>query len=288
MAATTMQQVAEVEVGADTAWLEEEPWPETLFDDRADEQETVEGTEEPKLHQPPRRQPFRRLCTSDIHPPGRVLDELADRVILDGFIRCDAGSHGIPCTNCTAHSVTCFIPPKKKKTSDRVAVGEMSRYEFNTSLSRSPTMHAWVLTRRFSKHRGRYKPAKPWLEPSPVQVSADEPEEPTPPPENAKLQIEDNLRSLEDKTIFTGLYAAIAQQNNTTCFSRKESIDMRAECIQNISQRISSEYRVTDRKNQDEWVPVLAFYEEDEDRRAWMDKEVPVTPGATGLDVEEW
>lgn len=66
---------------------------------------------------------------------------------------------------------------------------------------------------------------------------------------------------------------------------------MRAECIQNISQRISSEYRITDRKEQDEWEPVLAFYEEDEESgggREWMDKGTRKTPVPTGIDVEEW
>ena len=65
---------------------------------------------------------------------------------------------------------------------------------------------------------------------------------------------------------------------------------MRAECIQNISQRISSEYRISDRKEQDEWEPVLAFYEEDEENgvRGWMDKETRATPVPTGINVEEW
>jgi len=141
-----------------------------------------------------------------------------------------------------------------------------------------------ILRHISSKHRGRYNPSKPWLETSP---STDTPEtSPIP----SHIEIEDNLRSLEDKTIFTGLYAAIARQNDTTCFSRKDSIDMHAECIQNISQRISSEYRISDRKEQDEWEPVLAFYEEDEENggRGWMDKDTRATPVPTGINVEEW
>ncbi|KAL5326246.1 hypothetical protein ACEPPN_007384 [Leptodophora sp. 'Broadleaf-Isolate-01'] len=168
----------------------------------------------------------------------------------------------------------CLATEQTSKSQEK----ESKNLNFINRLADSPS-DGRVLDELVDKHRGRYKPTKPWLEPSPEQVA-----EPEAPP---NVQIEDNLRSLEDKTIFTGLYAAIAKQNNTICFSRKESIDMRAECIQNISQRISSEYRITDRKDHDDWEPVLAFYEEDEDR-PWMDKEVPITPGATGLDVEEW
>ncbi|KAG4420475.1 hypothetical protein IFR04_006395 [Cadophora malorum] len=244
----SMQALAEV----DSAWalFGEEPWPENLFDEQGQGQEPQKSIEEPDVNPRPRRQPFRRPRA------GRACGSCHSR-----RIRCDAGSHGLPCTNCTAHSVKCFIPPKKKKTTERVAVSELSR-----------------------KHRGRYNPSKPWLETSP---STDTPEtSPIP----SHIEIEDNLRSLEDKTIFTGLYAAIARQNDTTCFSRKDSIDMHAECIQNISQRISSEYRISDRKEQDEWEPVLAFYEEDEENggRGWMDKDTRATPVPTGINVEEW
>ncbi|KAH7370907.1 hypothetical protein BKA65DRAFT_26064 [Rhexocercosporidium sp. MPI-PUGE-AT-0058] len=234
-----MRTAAEADL--DWASFGEEPWPQNLFEDQIDHQEAGGEIEEPEPHQPPRRQPFRRPRA------GRACGSCHSR-----RIRCDAGSHGLPCTNCAAHSVKCFIPPKKKKTSDRVTAGEMSR-----------------------KNRGRYNQSKAWLEPSP------------PPEIPANILIEDNLRSLEDKTIFTGLYAAIARQNDTTCFSRKESIDTHAECIQNISQRISSEYRITDRKVQDDWEPVLAFYEEDEDR-GWTNTAAPRTPIPTGINVEEW
>ncbi|KAK0122477.1 Transcriptional activator of fatty acid utilization [Cadophora gregata] len=242
-----MQALAEV----DAAWtpLMEDPWPENQFDDQIEGHETQKSIEETDTNTRSRRQPFRRPRA------GRACGSCHSR-----RIRCDAGSHGLPCTNCTAHSVKCFIPPKKKKTTERVSVGEMSR-----------------------KHRGRYNPSKPWLDISPSVDPPPQAETPLP----SHLEIEDNLRSLEDKTIFTGLYAAIAKQNDTMCFSRKDSIDMRAECIQNISQRISSEYRITDRREQDEWEPVLAFYEEDEEE-GWMDKGSRPTPAPTGINVEEW
>ncbi|ATZ50964.1 hypothetical protein BCIN_06g04280 [Botrytis cinerea B05.10] len=32
-------------------------------------------------------------------------------------VRCDAGSHGIPCTNCEAFFLDCNIPPRKKNAS---------------------------------------------------------------------------------------------------------------------------------------------------------------------------
>ncbi|KAE9380146.1 hypothetical protein N431DRAFT_361501 [Stipitochalara longipes BDJ] len=41
-------------------------------------------------------------------------------------VRCDAGIRGLPCTNCTAFSVECSIPPKKKER-EGGTVGELRR-----------------------------------------------------------------------------------------------------------------------------------------------------------------
>lgn len=42
-------------------------------------------------------------------------------------VRCDAGSRGLPCTNCEAFSLPCSIPPKKKKKREGETVNNLKR-----------------------------------------------------------------------------------------------------------------------------------------------------------------
>jgi len=48
-------------------------------------------------------------------------------VLMTLQVRCDAGIRGLPCTNCTAFSVECSIPPKKKEREGET-VGALKRY----------------------------------------------------------------------------------------------------------------------------------------------------------------
>ncbi|KAH8815566.1 fungal-specific transcription factor domain-containing protein [Xylogone sp. PMI_703] len=49
------------------------------------------------------------------------------------FIRCDAATHGLPCTNCAAFSIQCHIPPKKKKRSKGSTADQTGTQEDNGS-----------------------------------------------------------------------------------------------------------------------------------------------------------
>ncbi|KAL2066736.1 hypothetical protein VTL71DRAFT_2808 [Oculimacula yallundae] len=283
MTMTTTQSLDLPDIDEQWTSFADVSWPEDLFDERVNEQELNEKSEEIDIQLPPRRRPFRRPRA------GRACGSCHAR-----RIRCDAGSHGLPCTNCTAHSATCFIPLKKKKMSGRSAISEISR-----------------------KHRGRYTTTKPWLENPPlstpssssslaIAISASNPSP------VATAEITANLLTLTDTTLFTGLYASIALQNNETCFSRLNPLATvtlgTTQCIQNISSRISSEYSKNvvsdgsvnvsvgedwDWEREGDVGLELEFCEEGEGEGRkcdWLDRVVVGTKVAvpSGRNVEEW
>ncbi|CZR53606.1 related to CUTINASE TRANSCRIPTION FACTOR 1 BETA [Phialocephala subalpina] len=55
-------------------------------------------------------------------------------------IRCDAGSHGLPCTNCAAFSLECSIPPKKPRKRDAKTASGWRRTARHTSIRDDPNL----------------------------------------------------------------------------------------------------------------------------------------------------
>ncbi|KAJ5033004.1 uncharacterized protein L3040_009589 [Drepanopeziza brunnea f. sp. 'multigermtubi'] len=208
----------------------------------------TEGREKPKR---PCRQQFRRPRA------GRACGSCHSR-----RIRCDAGSLGLPCTNCTANSVDCFIPPKKRKS---IAPSDMIR----------------------QRHRSSYERSKADIHPDPDPRDAIDHQR------SAHGEIEDNLQSLRDEGAFTGLYAGIARQNSIDA-SRKDSESSSSSSpfstsgyLQNISQRLAPDLCLPAARRRSS-SPMMGFSPENVDSRAWMDGTPAFSPAPRGSNVEEW
>ncbi|KAI9053984.1 hypothetical protein LZ554_002928 [Drepanopeziza brunnea f. sp. 'monogermtubi'] len=215
------------------------------------------------------REKSKRPCRQQFRRPraGRACGSCHSR-----RIRCDAGSLGLPCTNCTANSVDCFIPPKKRKS----------------------TAPSDVIRQR---QRVSYERSKADIHPDPRRDSHDQQQQQQQQQHSAHGQIEDNLQSLRDEGAFTGLYAGIARQNSidasrkgsesSSSASSSSSSFSTSGYLQNISQRMAPHLCLpADHRRSSS--PMMVFSPENGDSRAWMDGTPALSPAPRGSNVEEW